>query len=765
MKLVILVLFIFSIVDTFPTFSSSELVKVYTKVSKFKQLISIDFLNNKDDLVMIKVSLEQIFTNSLDRNRISILFQLINWITQYFDRLGKSNTQNTPSDEPIKEFKIYEELSKATLEYFDNRQRRDGEFMDSIGENGGYIEKSKIVGCSDPAAYRKNRVSCLKKYLKLVKKPTTEYVGIDLIDPLISFLNKRVPILNAKDIEDFAAIFGFTLRSPNKMEELLNKVIALKTKIPTPLYMELYEIQNNINPISENPSTVNERGVPSSETTNQNLPDTSHTNQGSTYIGSDTQGSTTSTNNLENLQTEDDRFGFLLTEIQENEKDIRTLTANFRNLENAAAKESLLLLENKLLALSHKIESKLSNDNYNEEDFSTKLLLLTRKLDELDITGSTQGNEQLKSKLEELEKNLTLMLEKNQLKNTEQNENLIMLKNDVDNIKLALSNSITMFNDERNKLQTFLAPLHKLSNDVENMRLKLTVLERENSNGIPTENNSQNVHELVKLALLVDTINKLIMECENIKLLLNKPKESKFLPDILKYAQIKYVYFSTLNPNIFVIDWDYYDEITEQFMITPLPICTMNQCHIYTNTGFGFGNDSKVFDQTKCLKIIQNEYFCKNEKETMNCPEYLKSCDIVKTVNFQLPKMVNETHLYLFTSGQTTIMSIDLPIYANILISFNKDTTFVVNNIEFFAAEFDQEEQIKITHLKLEDTLWSVEIYYTLVGLLGFGLSTLIITIVTVIVVKFKKRKQRKLVRVNRSRVYFDPNVDETVFL
>ena len=70
MKLVILVLFIFSIVDTFPTFSSSELVKVYTKVSKLKQLISIDFLNNKDDLVMIKVSLEQIFTNSLDRNRI-----------------------------------------------------------------------------------------------------------------------------------------------------------------------------------------------------------------------------------------------------------------------------------------------------------------------------------------------------------------------------------------------------------------------------------------------------------------------------------------------------------------------------------------------------------------------------------------------------------------------------------------------------------------------------------------------------------------------
>ena len=230
--------------------------------------------------------------------------------------------------------------------------------------------------------------------------------------------------------------------------------------------MELYEIQNNINPISENPSTVNERvelrAVSQQTRIYQTL---AIQNQGATYIGSDTQGSTTSTNNVENLQTEQDRFGFLLTEIQENEKDIRTLTANLRNLENAAAKESLLLLENKLLALSHKIESKLSNDNNNEKDFNTKLLLLTCKLDELDITGSTQGNEQLKSKLEELEKNLTLMLEKNQLKNSEQNENLIMLKNDVDNIKLALSNSITMFNDERNKLQTFLTPLHEIKID------------------------------------------------------------------------------------------------------------------------------------------------------------------------------------------------------------------------------------------------------------------------------------------------------------
>ena len=89
----------------------------------------------------------------------------------------------------------------------------------------------------------------------------------------------------------------------------------------------------------------------------------------------------------------------------------------------------------------------------------------------------------------------------------------------------------------------------------------------------------------------------------------------------------------------------------------------------------------------------------------MNCLEYSKSCEIIRTVSFQMPKMVNETHLYLFTSGQTNIMSINLPIYANVLLSFNKDTTFVVNDTDFFEAEFEQDEQIKVTHLKLEDSL------------------------------------------------------------
>jgi len=60
-------------------------------------------------------------------------------------------------------------------------------------------------------------------------------------------------------------------------------------------------------------------------------------------------------------------------------------------------------------------------------------------------------------------------------------------------------------------------------------------------------------------AMLLHVINNLIIECEHIKLLLSKPKESKYIPDFLNVKQIKYVQFSMVVPNIFEIEWDYYD--------------------------------------------------------------------------------------------------------------------------------------------------------------------------------------------------------------
>ena len=69
------VLLLFRLGNPFPTFLTSDLVKVYTKISKFQQTIARDLLNKKDDLPIVKLTLEQILTSNLENSRISILFQ------------------------------------------------------------------------------------------------------------------------------------------------------------------------------------------------------------------------------------------------------------------------------------------------------------------------------------------------------------------------------------------------------------------------------------------------------------------------------------------------------------------------------------------------------------------------------------------------------------------------------------------------------------------------------------------------------------------
>ena len=67
--------------------------------------------------------------------------------------------------------------------------------------------------------------------------------------------------------------------------------------------------------------------------------------------------------------------------------------------------------------------------------------------------------------------------------------------------------------------------------------------------------------------------------------------------------------------------------------------------------------------------------------------------------------MINYTHLLIFTSDQTNIMTKILPKFTNILMFFREDTTFKINETEFNTLSFDQEDKIEIVQLTLQDSL------------------------------------------------------------
>ena len=116
----------------------------------------------------------------------------------------------------------------------------------------------------------------------------------------------------------------------------------------------------------------------------------------------------------------------------------------------------------------------------------------------------------------------------------------------------------------------------------------------------------------------------------------------------------------------------------------------------------------------------------------------------------------------MFTLNETKTMSETLPRFTNILISFNKDTTFTIEDREFHANGFTQDEPIKIVKLTLENSFWNISLYDILMYVIGFAVTSIAIAIISYFGIKYKRKRESRLVRVNRSRVYFDPSMHDT---
>ena len=79
--------------------------------------------------------------------------------------------------------------------------------------------------------------------LNLVKIPISNYIGTDLLNPLINILNRPISIATTSNIQEIGEIFNIRLQGPNNRKELLNKLIGIRENIPT----NEYNILKNVN--------------------------------------------------------------------------------------------------------------------------------------------------------------------------------------------------------------------------------------------------------------------------------------------------------------------------------------------------------------------------------------------------------------------------------------------------------------------------------------------------------------------------------------
>ena len=419
-------------------------------------------------------------------------------------------------------------------------------------------------------------------------------------------------------------------------------------------------------------------------------------------------------------------------------------------------------IEASLLELTNRIESQLGKILNTKPDYDKKLSELSSKLNELKLSDDTKDNSAVNLKIEELEKSIFNILNSNVQKNDEHNSNLLALKKNIVEIKHSLSNNIQQLNEDKTHLLSIISPLRNLQSEIDSLKIRI-----ESMNQGTSISNSEQIKPLSNEQDILDLLNNVIFDCRNIKTLLSNSKSSIFLPSILDDKHISSLSISVLQPDSFFLQWDYYDDLFYENLIIPLPICDENRCYYFSKNGFG--NETGFYDSGRCTYIVENEYYCNFRKEKMFCTEYKHDCEIVKsTMTFHDPLVLNDTHTLLFTRNPTIIkndlFSEKLDLLTNYIVSFNLNTTFFINNMEYDADGFDQKEQIKLTKLTMmEKHFWTLNIYNIITGIAIFGLASLIIIFTTILAVKkCKKQNENTAIRINRSRIYYSASRQKT---
>ena len=765
--------------QSFPTFYQGDPVSIYKTISKYQQSFSVDFLDKTDELVTLKNSLSLLLSPENDEIYIKPLFSLLKWIKNYFVKIKMLQTKPAYvyESESNVQIKIFETLKNFITDFSGIRNKRQGatNIIISIGKDNEYIKMTEVPGCS-PELYGRNKIACLKKFLNLVKTPISKYIGTDLLNPLINILNRPISIATTSNIQEIGQIFNFRLQGPTYREELLNKLIGIKEHIPTNEYNNL---KKNINEqsIDTFPNTESEDSgvsllqilteVSQNEADIRKLQnqvsDTDFSEQKQKLSQLENRLSEL-TNRLDTVKQADLNLK-ILSEISENEGDIQVIKEHLSNTGNLNdQKEKLQQVEANLLELTNKIESQLQTVLNTRPNYDAKLSELSLKLNELKLSDKTTDNSVVNLKIEELEKSIFNILNSNVQKSDEHNSDLLTLKNSIAEIKYSLSKNIQQLNEDKTHLLSIVSPLRNLQSEIDSLKIKIETM---NQGSSITKINSEQKIPLSNEQDLLDLLNNAIFDCRNIKTLLSNSKSSIFLPSILDDKHIRSLSISALQPNSFFLQWDYYDDLLYENLIIPLPICDENRCYYFSKNGFG--NETGFYDSGRCTYIVENEYYCNFKKEKMSCAEYERDCEIVKsTMIFHDPLVLNDTHTLLFTRNPTIIKNDlfieKLDLLTNYIVSFNLNTTFFVNNMEYDADGFDQKEQIKLTKLMMmEKHFWTLNMYNIIAGIAIFILASLIILFTTILAVKkCKKQNENTAIRINRSRIYYSASRQQT---
>ena len=90
----------------------------------------------------------------------------------------------------------------------------------SISRDNDYIDMKSVVGCSSTVEYNKRKLLCIKRFINMIKRPVWNFIGSDLLFPIISLIDKPIQGLSNTEIKQIMTSPKMSLL--NYSEQTLN---------------------------------------------------------------------------------------------------------------------------------------------------------------------------------------------------------------------------------------------------------------------------------------------------------------------------------------------------------------------------------------------------------------------------------------------------------------------------------------------------------------------------------------------------------------
>ena len=223
-----------------------------------------------------------------------------------------------------------------------------------------------------------------------------------------------------------------------------------------------------------------------------------------------------------------------------------------------------------------------------------------------------------------------------------------------------------------------------------------------------------------------------------------------------------------IEKNKIIIEYMYYDKDLYLLEIHPITICNDNKNgHLYTNKGYG--NKTHYYAETECKILSESERLCTHPPQEIKCKSYRTNCSAVAGVLYKGPTNLNTTHVSVFATNNDDIeKGLHFEQLTNYIISFKDQKTLTIQGKKINLLGFHQQEQVqvkslKIVHRNIIETIWMDHGYNILIGLGSISFSGTLLAIIIYIYMKKKKNPSaQRRVRINRSRVYFSPALQDS---